>query len=474
MGIFGKILNTLSFGIYGAAKGVGEAGAAAADLMDSLVPFIQEITELVTIKRVTPRGESELWEEELNRYKALIDRKTELKDELARYLEKRKEEEGDNFNGNKFNNLNFFDMMWGIKTGFGVFAELKKIDYEELRIRSQISIVDEAINEMLYEEPGVVPQSMYYVKNIIEQFSNTGLPLLEETVDSVNGNLEESRGILQEVKKLFVSEIYEAIPIDSMSPSAIQRVAELEGQKGKYDDLIVTYSKIAVSIQDSAGEITKSIGNVTAFSAVKVASNFRESVERVSKGLSTVTHESSDEGDPESVAFRPVKSAEGISMSQTAISAPISSSIPTALRISSVLMQDEVTAYLSNYSSVQGLVRFYEREKFKVEKEIFRLKVVRKQVPGPIPKTLDEFKEILSRFRSEEQPRIEGIMDNINETITESKNLLANFGRNTQGITGFLSKYKILIGIAVGAIGVLIFGILIMLLIVLTRMAFGI
>ena len=474
MGIFGKILNVVTLGLYPALRGVGEAGQSAADFMDSLVPFVQEITELITITRVTPRDESELWEEELGRYKALIDRKTKLKEELAKYLEKRKEEEGDNFNEGKFNGLNFFDMMWGIKTGFGVFAALEELDVEELKIRSQISIVDEAINEILYEEPGVVPQSMYHVKNIIEQFSNTGLPLLEETIDSVNGNLEESRGILQEVKKLFVSEIYEAIPVDSMSPSAIQRVAELEGQKGKYDDLILTYSKIAVSIQDSAEEITKSIGNVTKFSTVRVAANFRESVERISKGLSTVAHESSVEGESESAAFRPVKSAEGISMSQTGVSVPISSNVPTAMRISSVLMRDEVTAYLSNYSSVQGLVRFYEREKFKVEKEIFRLKVVRRQVPGSIPKTLDEFKEILSRFRSEEQPRIEGIMDNINETITESKNLLANFGRNTQGITGFLTKYKILIGIAVGAIGVLILGILIMLLIVLTRMAFGI
>ncbi|MEM2884925.1 MAG: hypothetical protein QXF24_02405 [Thermoproteota archaeon] len=49
-----------------------------------------------------------------------------------------------------------------------------------------------------------MPVTMYNVNEVIERFNTLEQPRIEDILDSVDDNLEESREILEQVRKLFV------------------------------------------------------------------------------------------------------------------------------------------------------------------------------------------------------------------------------------------------------------------------------
>jgi hypothetical protein len=455
MGLDDWILGGLTLGaynvgksIYNASKAAEKAGNEAGDLADqagevlaiasaqfsklgsSLTSFIEELQELVTIKRATPRDESELWDEEVARLKALREKEAELLQELEA-LEKDDKD------------YSFGDIFWGSLSG--------AFSFDELLVQSKLAMVRAAINEILYEEPGVIPTSIYQLKESLEQFNNTTMPLLDETVGSVNNNLEESIGILQEVKKLFVIKIYEPVVIDTLPEFTRQKLRELEDKVKIFDSIINKNTLVASQLRKTIDEVSPSVSGPL------------RPVASVSKDIGL------DKESSISIASK-VKSSKNI------LGLSASDVKPTkmmAAKVGSILKRDEISAYITNYNAVQGGIRYFERERLKVEKEITRITFVLHEEPGVIPKTLDEVKQILQRFRTEEQPQIENIMENFNNTIIESKNMIALANANTSKIFGFITRHKLLLGIATGLFGTLIVGILLMSLIILTRNAFG-
>ena len=69
------------------ADGAGAALATVSSTITKLAKdvssFIKELEELLTIERLTPRSEDELWDEEAKRLKALRQREAELVAELT-------------------------------------------------------------------------------------------------------------------------------------------------------------------------------------------------------------------------------------------------------------------------------------------------------------------------------------------------------------------------------------------------------
>ncbi len=456
MGLDDWILGGLTLGaynvgksIYNASKAAEKAGNEAGDLADqagevlaiasaqfsklgsSLTSFIEELQELVTIKRATPRDESELWDEEVARLKALREKEAELLQELEA-LEKEDKD------------YSFGDIFWGSLSG--------AFSFDELLVQSKLAMVRAAINEILYEEPGVIPTSIYQLKESLEQFNNTTMPLLDETVGSVNNNLEESIGILQEVKKLFVIKSYEPVVIDTLPEFTRQKLRELEDKIKIFDSLINKNTLVASQLRQAIDEVSPSISG-----PLRPVASVSKDIE-LDKDVSSIS------------------SGSNVKYSKNIRDLPVSDVKPTkmiAAKVGSILKRDEISAYITNYNAVQGGIRYFERERLKVEKEITQIKFVVHEEPGVIPKTLDEVKQILQRFRTQEQPKIENIMENFNSTIIESKNMIALANANTSKIFGFITRHKLLLGIATGLFGTLILGILLMSLIILTRNAFG-
>ena len=149
---------------------------------------------------------------------------------------------------------------------------------------------------------------------------------------------------------------------------------------------------------------------------------------------------------------------------------------PAGFKISSTL-NSKFDGYQRNYAMADAKVNFYNRELALVGKKINRIKFKNVDVPGVIPKTLDEVHQTIERFRTEEQPRIETILDSVNDNLTESKEALANAKDligSLQGPFEFMSKNAGMIKIGATVFGGIIFLNLFMGLIVLTRAAFGI
>jgi len=168
---------------------------------------------------------------------------------------------------------------------------------------------------------------------------------------------------------------------------------------------------------------------------------------------------------------------------------PVGKTVSPAMdRIGARFNNTKVTAFLGAHDTLVGRIRFFEVERLKVEKEIFRITWMKVEEPGVIPKTFDEVHLSLNRFRTEEQPRIERIMDNVAETTLEAKDLLvsldltakettsliANMNESmeeSRGWFSFLSAYRVPILIAVGCVGVLTVAIMVMVLVVLVKIA---
>jgi hypothetical protein len=150
---------------------------------------------------------------------------------------------------------------------------------------------------------------------------------------------------------------------------------------------------------------------------------------------------------------------------------------PMAASVATVLNQNVVSAYLDNYHTIEGRVRYYMRERLKIEKAIYRIKWVAVEEPGVIPKTLEEIRGILERLRTEAQPRVEVLLDNVSATVLETKGVLTNVNTSLESVQSafdFLNQYSLYIKIGLAVAGGLTLLIMLMGLIALFRIAFGI
>jgi len=146
----GKTADEVNALIDDIADGAGTAlvvlSSTVTKLGTDMSSFLNEMEELLTTKRLTPRDEDELWDEEVERLNALRQQEAELLD----YLEK--------LVAYPLPESHSYYRVYRVKT--------------EIETRTKLAVVRQAINEILYEEPGVVPTSIYNLQQILERFNN--------------------------------------------------------------------------------------------------------------------------------------------------------------------------------------------------------------------------------------------------------------------------------------------------------------
>ena len=148
----------------GAGSALAVLGSTINKLGKDISSFIKELEELLTIKRITPRDEDDLWDEEVERLNALRQREAELLAELEAL-------------GASDDDDAWSSGFWG--AFFGAFDDLENF-FKELAIRTKLAVVRQAIHEILYEEPGVVPTSLHNLQQILERFNTLEQPRLED------------------------------------------------------------------------------------------------------------------------------------------------------------------------------------------------------------------------------------------------------------------------------------------------------
>ena len=469
----GKAADQAGDAVEEVAESVGETlsiiGMTFTELADELNSFVNELEDLLTTERVTPRTDDELWDEELARLNVLRQRQTVLTTELEAF-------------GEIHMPTSWYDWMsfkWGEYT-------------EYMMVQAKLSVVKNAIREILYQEPGVIPTAIYDFKEVLERFNTLEQPRIEAIMDATEDSMEEAAEILTEVHKLFVVTRWKKVT--EFSPVVQGKLEYMEAALSVYDTLIDKNQRIAEQLRiplvavHPKGAILPSAARgvgkadltpemvITDFGIVKESGLKSDLPEKTLPGTreasAGVVHRETivKTGIP---AGRPSAVMEATFMGRS-IKEKALTARPVGETLGSVIRTPEVNAYLGNHNTVTGRIHYLERERLKIEKGIYRIKWEKVEEPGVIPKTLDETHQIMNRFRTEEQPRIEIVLDSVNDTILESKNLLVNVNESldkSQGWFDSLATYRTPILILCGIGGLLIFAIMIALLVVLVKLA---
>jgi hypothetical protein len=440
----------------GAGSALAIIGSTVNKLGKDISSFLKEMEELLTIRREAPRDEDDLWNEEVERLNALRQREAELLAELEAL------EASDD-------DRSWFDSLFGAMFGL--------VSQEELATRTKLAVVRAAIHEILYEEPGVVPTSVHNLQLILERFNTLEQPRLEEILDSINDNLEESEEILQEVKKLFVVKTWKLVPVSELPEKKRKELKVLETSLANFDTLITKNTAISTQLQQALVQaqptkfqMAKMVGASFKVSGKAGGGNPGDNLPAPDVSLA-----GGDRPGNEQHMLRKVLPSGPSFALKGKVSAIAAQ--PMAVSVATALNQNAVAAYLDNYHVIEGRVRYYLRERLKIEKAIYRIKWMPVEEPGVIPKMLEEIRQTIARFRAESQPRVESVLDNVNATVVESTAVLSNVNKSLESVQDafdVLARYSLYIKIGLAVAGGLILLILVVSLIVLFRLAFGI
>ncbi|MCQ1535275.1 hypothetical protein FTO70_06135 [Methanosarcina sp. KYL-1] len=220
-----------------AGKAAEEAGMAIAVIGSTLEAvgeqlnsLLAEAEELITIRRMSPRDEDELWEEEKERLSDL----REEKQEIEAALRELGVEDAAHFS------FDFWDML----------TDWSRM-LESFRLLARLAAVNTEITEILYQEPGVLTQGIYSAKEVLERFNTLEQPRIEDILDSVDDNLEVSEEVLKEVKKLFVTRRKVLIPEAGLSPAVKEKLERLKNDREYFEALLGRKDKLALQFADA-------------------------------------------------------------------------------------------------------------------------------------------------------------------------------------------------------------------------------
>ncbi|HDR73484.1 MAG TPA: hypothetical protein ENN85_06200 [Methanoculleus sp.] len=487
----GKAADQAGDAVEEIADSVGEAlsimGETFTELADDLGSFINELEDLLTTERVVPRSDDELWDEELTRLNLLRQMQAELTEELA-----------------SFGEIQAPATWWDwLSFDWGEYKEYMKV-------LGRLNVVNTAIREILYQEPGVIPAAIYDFKEVLARFNTMEQPRIEAIMDATEDSMETAGDILAEVHKLFVVTRWK--PAGDLSPAQQGELDRLEAAKSVYDVLIDRNLHIAEQLRGPLVRVHPEEFMLPAAAPRAWKADIIASTAAGTARDTGAVHKPVAPGIPAAEASagaveRGLAAKAGISTNKPApvLHAPLLAGIvkekalvtrPVAETLGFLTRNAEISAYLGSHTTVTGRIRYLERERHKIERAIARIRWVKVEEPGVIPLALDEVHRTIARFRAEEQPRlettmdsvnaalarftaeeqprIEMILDSVNETVSESQKLLENVNESldkSQGWLDFLAAYRTPILVICGIGGVLAFAIMAALLVVLVKLA---
>ena len=463
------VFGILTGGAYNVAKGAYEGGKAVGDavgaagtaiddigkavsvitskattMLDDIDAFLKEVEKMVVIDRQVPRTDDELWDEEVQRIKDIRAMEAGLVNQLKAL-------------GGSDDTSSLESYIYaGIASFITGGGNATTITMYTLALK--ILVLRQAINDILYEEPGVIPETIYNVKEALERFRTLEQPRIEAIMDKSEDTIQETTEVLTEVKKLFVIKKW---VLKNTATLTAQNQADIKWytmQKEAYSALIDKHHLISDAVNKKMLQFQPGTGPVV-------------NKELAVSGTTGELH-----------AF----STAGTQITANTKLGGINGEL--ALKgIASRFIRPQSLAYISGYTTIHGTIQFYERERLKVEKKIFSLTWELVEEPGVIPKTLEEVHLTVERFRTVEQPKVEKILDVTADTIAESKVVLVSVDGtmqeskhflsqlNTslgkvQGWFDFLATYRVPLLIGCVFVGVLVIAIMITVLVVLIKM----
>ncbi|KGK97852.1 hypothetical protein LI82_08785 [Methanococcoides methylutens] len=569
MGWFDVVAGVCTGGLYTLGKAAYQAGNAAESAGDAaeqaglaiavigstieavgeqLESTLKEAEELLTIKRMTPRDEDDLWDEEKDRLSALRQEETRLVNKLTEMGV----EDTNDFS------FDFWDMI----------SDMQNV-IKKFQIMARLATVRKEIHDIFYQEPGVLANSIYNAKEALERFNTIEQPMIEDILDSLDDNLEVSEEVLQEVKKLFITKKKVPVAITELSPSIQAHLEMLQKDKQYYQGLIARKDTVTAQLSNvieqfpekkfdinmgsigiaganiHAGDIVHEGTHVGNLGDIVAEKPYKDDIVReedrtdIRNAATDIRHERITDEDliekeephradieRTGTAIRHeritdnhfIKRAERTSgtdidreisrdmaVEEREMRSAAATYTPEAAKASmenmhkfnmavakspkysmltmqphgakiSASLSTKFDGYQRNYDLLKAQKTFYYRQSLKLERKYELLSNKWVEEPGIIPKTLDELHGVLENVRTEEQPRIDQLLDNLNANLTESQETLSKANDTMDSVQNALSFLnmdtgKIKMGVMV--IGGLVVLNLLVGLIVLIRMALG-
>ena len=265
---------------------------------------------------------------------------------------------------------------------------------------------------------------------VLERFKTVEQPKIEAIMDSVDGNLEESKDILEQVDKLFVTK--KKIPLG---------VTDI--------DQLPDFSKLKLQfLLDEVNNLESTVAG-----DLKLLSQFRE----IKAGFQPTDLEIQGEIDSIKLGIFAKSSLDDITKKSldNVVEETKSYMQPSALSLTKEFTPtiDKYFALNSRYESFKAYQIYHWGEIDKLHGEIDKIKYVYVEEPGVIPRTLSKIEDIVARVNTEEQPRIEKIMDSVNGNLVESQGILNKINGIAGKVTGFVGNNALLIKIVIGIAG---------------------
>lgn len=501
-------LYTLGKSIYESSESAGDAAEAAGisiaiigstiqSVGEQLNSFLQETEELIAIRRLSPRSENDLWEEEKDR----LDELKIEKQELLQQLQNLGVEDPLDFS------FNFWDMI----------SDMENV-LEKFEILSRIAAINVQIMEILYKEPGVLTTGIYNAKEVLERLNTVEQPMIEDVLGGIDDNLEVSEEVLTEAKKLFVTKEKVPISITDLKPAQKLKFDRITARKTYFNDLIERKSEIASSLQSVMKEmpaakfemnkdIIQPVGMIDTSDYLKFPKSgllrqdsssftpisddnevkrtfYPDDLKNEENQFAKIDTEKGDYQNTEEKAGLkdkiPASTEANISDIRNSLRSSGKLSLekaqPAGARVSASIAT-KFDGYQRNFDHILAQRSLYERQLHKLEKEELMLTHVWKDKPGIIPQTLDEAHGVLESLHRDQQPRINTVLDNLNDNLKESKETFSKANDTMDSVQKSLSIFDFnttWLKYGVMAIGGLVVLNLLMGLIVLTRTAFGI
>jgi hypothetical protein len=516
MAWYDVVLGVATCGLYTAGKAIYQAGNAAEDagnaaeeagmalavigstieaVGEQLESTLKEAEELLTIQRLTPRSEADLWDEEKARLNDLKQEKTRLENKL-------KEKGVSNTNNFDFN-------FWDLISNFNNVMEI-------FQLLARLAAINKEIHDIFYQEPGVLTTGIYNAKEVLERVNTIEQPMIEDILASLDDNLDVSEELLRELKKLFITTKKVPVSITELSPSIRDQLEMIQNDKLYFEKLISRKDIVTAQLADiirvhPENKYEISVGSIKVPKENIYASNILDEVMNAGSIIDTdisitdivdddiniidvidekeinadigsghiaidkdkledninirdtatnVDHGTFNRDVRNYATPQPVMksasatNATGIKKEVPVIPAVNAARIATAVSKSSgysmSMMQPhgaKISASLStkfdgyqrNYDLLKAQKAFYFRQSLKMERKYEKLSNKWVEEPGLIPKTLDELHGVLKNVRTEEQPRIDILLDNVNVILEEAKGTVTKANETMDSVKDALS-----------------------------------
>lgn len=259
------------------------------------------------------------------------------------------------------------------------------------KLQAKITLVNQDIAEIIYKEPGSIPITAYYLSEAAQRLNTIEQPQIENILDTTDQDLSAAGGLIEDVRKL--------LWITKVVPKAALTEEE-QAALGKLGQFSENYQRLYQCCAPVQQQLVKKL------SLFPLPSN-------PPANQDSAVSEAKDSTQPQ----------------------------PGALNFTAL------TRSMNQLSFVESLQRYYLRQQEKTDSEVQAINNEEVEEPGVLTAAIDEARKCIQKFNEQEQPRIDTILDSVNQTVLETQKTMQETeaslqqARTTLGLVqGFLTN----------------------------------